>query len=118
MELREQEIAHRPNSTWPLRIQGITPGLAVDRLNRGRGSAFKWAIEAGDLIVACEPEIGHTRILSRLRQTQRTRLTMLRWHAGPAPEDEHSNGACGSQGSMHVFEVSLSRTEGDKLGIR
>jgi len=121
MELREQMPCRGSGGLSVLRIEGITPGLAVDRWNRSEAAVGKWPIAPGDLIVASEPEVGHAQVLARLRAVRRTRITLLRWHSGPAPEDPEDAVLEGGEGPSRAvgFKVVLERSAAaERLGVQ
>lgn len=112
--LQLQECGSSSRGAPALRVDGVAEGLAVARWNEGRGA--RWAVEPGDLVVACEPEVGAAGVFTMLRDRQRVRLTLLRWHAGPAPE-VHAANARGGQAPLS-FEVTLERSQdSDALGL-
>ena len=65
-------------------------------------------MQADDLLVACEPLVEPLRILERLRRQQQVRLTLLRWHKGPAPPLKEAES----------FEVTIRRSGAERLGLR
>jgi len=112
MTIQEQMNSCGTRGAGPLRIDDLADG-PIDRWNKSTGSASRWSVEPGDLIVACEPAVGAKNILTKLKENNRVKLTLLRWHAGPAPEaaaDDHDSWS---------FTVTLQRvSSGDKLGLR
>lgn len=112
MELKEHvPTGGRPGSGC-LRIEGIQPGGAVDRWNTvGSGAGSSWVIEPGDWIVAAAPAVGHNETVKKLKASHQVRLTLLRWHAGPAP------GAYVADPTALHFQVTLKRAPTDKLGV-
>lgn len=79
-----------------------------------------WAVEPEDLVVACEAETDEAGMLKRLQASQHTRITLLRWLCGPAPEEDDANGShVNGTAKPSVFEVVLEKTSGsEKLGLR
>ncbi|CAE8742047.1 unnamed protein product, partial [Polarella glacialis] len=117
MELREQETTtpSGPRSAGVLRVHSVAHGMAVDRWNRMQDPGHRWRVQPGDVLVACEPEVSPARVLGRLKTTQHARLTLLRWHQGPAPESPGVTHA----GSSTSWEVTLRRSQpDDRLGLR
>jgi len=116
MELREEVNTNRSKGSGALVIEQLHPGLAIDRWNKNfRKSDRKsgWEVEPGDLIVAAAPKVGVQQTLAKLKSSKRVRLTLLRWHAGPAPEAPSSPRTAG-----RTFEVVLERSSpADKLGV-
>ncbi|CAK0794522.1 unnamed protein product, partial [Prorocentrum cordatum] len=113
LQLQECGSGSSSRGAPALRVDGVTEGLAVARWNAGRGA--RWAVEPGDLVVACEPEVGAAGVAAMLRDRQRVRLMLLRWHAGPAPEAPPAGGRGPAPLS---FEVTLERSqETDALGL-
>ncbi|CAE7260610.1 unnamed protein product [Symbiodinium necroappetens] len=101
-----------PRSAGVLRVQRVAEEAALGQWNSSQDS--QWCVEPGDLLVACEPEVEPKQILRRLRGAQEVRLTFLRWHKGAAPEPE----ALPSEPGRSRFEVVISRTGEDRLGLR
>ncbi|CAJ1392692.1 unnamed protein product [Effrenium voratum] len=114
LELKEETVTtvSGPRSAGVLRIQRVVAG-AIHRWNESEGP--QWSLQAGDLLLACEPEISPKRMLQRLRDSQKVRLSVLRWHAGPAPEPEASP----VEPQRTHFEVTLRRAlASERLGLR
>ncbi|CAE7256291.1 unnamed protein product [Symbiodinium sp. CCMP2592] len=101
-----------PRSAGVLKVQRVAEEAALGQWNSSQDA--QWCVEPGDLLVACEPEVEPKQILQRLRGAQEVRLTFLRWHKGAAPEPE----ALPSEPGRTSFEVVISRTGEDRLGLR
>eukprot|EP00439_Symbiodinium_sp_Y106_P080959 s424_g19.t2 len=101
-----------PRSAGVLRVQRVAEEATLGQWNSSQDA--QWCVEPGDLLVACEPEVEPKQILQRLRGAQEVRLTFLRWHKGAAPEPE----ALPSEPGRASFEVVISRTGEDRLGLR
>lgn len=111
--LKESVITGGTKGRGPLFIEGISADLAVGRWNLNIDGQRTWKVEIGDLIVGCGQEVGHNRMLEHLKTADRTRLTLLRWNAGPAPE------AIADGQKVLDFEVVLEKSSpDDKLGVR
>eukprot|EP00435_Cladocopium_sp_Y103_P070032 s257_g34.t1 len=106
------ELFSTPGQTSPsvLNVRAIGPG-AIQRWNENQETL--WRVQPGDLLLACEPEVEPLRILKRLQDVHRVRLTLLRWHKGPAPLPEVQTDA------KRSFEVTFYRmAASDQVGIR
>lgn len=117
IELREQaNTTNGAQGSGALLIEKVHPGLAIDRWNKSfRDGEQKsgWEVAPGDLIVAAAPKVGVKHTLSKLKASTRVRLTLLRWHAGPAPEAPLAPHLAG-----YTFEVVLERSSStDRLGV-
>lgn len=109
VQLTEQPLVRGPSGCGPLVVEAVAENMAIDRWNQ-QAPSTTWPVKVGDLIVGCEDEVGHDNVLAKLKESHRVRLTLLRWHAGPAPgvEDEE----------WTHYQVVLQKAEpSDKLGI-
>ncbi|CAL1160182.1 unnamed protein product [Cladocopium goreaui] len=106
------ELFSTPGHSSPsvLNVRAVGPG-AIQRWNENQETL--WRVQPGDLLLACEPEVEPLRILKRLQDVHRVRLTLLRWHKGPAPLPEVQTDA------KRSFEVTFCRmVDSDHVGIR
>lgn len=118
MELREVKGRHA-EGTGPLRIQDISPSMAVGRWNQLCGARGVWAIESGDIIVAVAPEVKYSKMVERLRTCNEVRLMVLRWHAGPALAGHDPESSPHAAALVAAFEVALEKKgPSDRLGLK
>eukprot|EP00929_Paragymnodinium_shiwhaense_P034264 TRINITY_DN1866_c0_g1_i1.p1 TRINITY_DN1866_c0_g1~~TRINITY_DN1866_c0_g1_i1.p1 ORF type:complete len:1159 (-),score=327.35 TRINITY_DN1866_c0_g1_i1:107-3583(-) len=84
VELREPADQSK-SGLGALRIDGVSAGMALDRWNQRHKSSGAWTVEAGDLVIAVEPQVEISRMLQKLREANKVKIYLLRWHSGPAP---------------------------------
>eukprot|EP00930_Biecheleria_cincta_P085864 TRINITY_DN75231_c0_g1_i1.p1 TRINITY_DN75231_c0_g1~~TRINITY_DN75231_c0_g1_i1.p1 ORF type:complete len:1160 (+),score=215.32 TRINITY_DN75231_c0_g1_i1:50-3529(+) len=121
MELKElyATTARGPRSAGVLQVNKVVDGMAIDRWNEQQGEGQQWKVQAGDVLIACEPEVGAGRVLEKLRNIHRARLVLLAWHRGPAPEPPEQNGAVSTPKQRKTqFEVTIKRSGSERLGLR
>jgi len=116
----EIEVGKTPGEGWGLELS--TPGphrsavLSIQAVGTGaiqkwnESQETQWRVQPGDLLVACEPEVEPMRILKRLRDVQSVRLTLLRWHTGPAPLPEVP-----SEPKKRIFEVTVYQQANEQI---
>lgn len=119
MELVQYQVTspEGPCSAGVLQVHNIADGSVIDRLNSERDDKQQWKIQVGDLLIACEPEVGAARVLDKLQKVHRARMIMLRWHQGPAP-DASEEITSDVPTAKQSFTVTISRSGSEQLGLR